>query len=71
MADSLEPRLRGLGFGVVYFAMGLGWSVGNIAMASLPVWAGAAVALLADGGGAVAMLRLAKNKGDKSIVGAR
>ncbi|GBF09939.1 conserved hypothetical protein [Aeropyrum pernix] len=63
VADSLEPRLRGLGFGVVYFAMGLGWSVGNIAMASLPVWAGAAVALLAGGGGAVAMLGLAKKQG--------
>ncbi|MEB3860460.1 MAG: hypothetical protein LRS43_04545, partial [Desulfurococcales archaeon] len=32
LADSLGPGVRGLGFGLLYFMMGVGWSLGNIAL---------------------------------------
>ncbi len=32
VADDLDPGVRGLGFGLLYFMMGVGWSVGNIVL---------------------------------------
>ncbi len=32
VADDLSPGLRGLGFGILYFMMGVGWSLGNLSL---------------------------------------
>ena len=49
VADSLDPGSRGLGFGVAYFSMGVGWSVGNLLISAIDSAVLPMVALLEAG----------------------